>query len=95
MAKDWTGNQKSTFITLGASNHTDKERQGEDYYATDPKAAELLLDVEEFLHDIWEPAAGENHLAEVFRQRGHNVRTSDIVARTPTTEALDFLSLDN
>lgn len=35
MAKDWTGNKKSTFVTLGASNHTDKERQKEDYYATD------------------------------------------------------------
>lgn len=48
MAKDWTGNKKSTFVTLGASNHTDKERQREDYYATDPIAARLLLDVEPF-----------------------------------------------
>lgn len=48
MAKDWIGNKKSTFVTLGASNHTDKERQREDYYATDPIAARLLLDVEPF-----------------------------------------------
>jgi hypothetical protein len=48
MAKDWTGNKKSTFVTLGASNHTDKERQKDDYYATDPIAARLLLDVEPF-----------------------------------------------
>lgn len=40
--KDWTGNQKSTYITLGASNHTDKERQTEDYYATDPIAIDGL-----------------------------------------------------
>lgn len=95
MSKDWVGNKNSTFKTLGASNHTDKERQHEDYYATDPFAAELLLSVEEFLPDIWEPASGENHLADVFRQAGHNVRTSDIVQRTPTTEVLDFLSLNN
>lgn len=25
MGKDWTGNGKSIFTTLGASNHTDKE----------------------------------------------------------------------
>ena len=25
--KDWTGNRKSMFVTLGASNHTDKERE--------------------------------------------------------------------
>ena len=48
MAKDWSGNKKSTFVTLGASNHTDKERQKEDFYATDPIAARLLLDVESF-----------------------------------------------
>ena len=26
MSKDWTGNKKTTFVTLGASNHTDHER---------------------------------------------------------------------
>ena len=25
--KDWTGNKKTTFVTLGASNHSDKERE--------------------------------------------------------------------
>lgn len=32
---DWDGNKNSIFKTLGATNHTDKERQAEDYYATD------------------------------------------------------------
>ena len=36
--KDWTGNKNSVYKTLGASNHTDKERQIEDFYATEPKA---------------------------------------------------------
>ena len=27
MGKDWTGNGKSIFTTLGASNHTEKERE--------------------------------------------------------------------
>lgn len=26
MTKDWSGNGKNTFITIGASNHTDKKR---------------------------------------------------------------------
>ena len=30
------GNSNSIFRTLGASNHTDKDRQNEDFYATDP-----------------------------------------------------------
>lgn len=46
--KDWTGNSKSIYTTLGASNHTDKVRETNDYYATEPKAAELLLEVEDF-----------------------------------------------
>lgn len=31
------------FRCVGASNHTDKERVKEDYYATDPAAIDYLL----------------------------------------------------
>lgn len=41
MAKDWTGNYNSVFKTLGSSHHSDSERQREDYYATEPKAADF------------------------------------------------------
>lgn len=41
--KDWTGNKRSTYATLGASNHADHERQTNDYYATDPNAINRLL----------------------------------------------------
>lgn len=41
--KDWDGNSNSIYKTLGASSHTDKERETNDYYATEPKAIELLL----------------------------------------------------
>ena len=43
--KDWTGNGNSIFKTLGASNHTDKERESQDYYATDPIAIDKLAAV--------------------------------------------------
>lgn len=94
MAKDWTGNGNSIFKTLGATNHTDKERQKEDYYATDPIAAELLLQEETFCKDIWEPACGEKHLSKVFEHHGYNVRSSDIVDRCGN-EIKDFLGMDN
>jgi hypothetical protein len=80
------------FTTLGASNHSAGERESNDFYATDPEAAELLLQIENFEGDIWECAAGENHLADVFRQHGYEVRTSDLIARTEDVEVLDFLS---
>lgn len=92
--KDWIGNSKSIFTTLGASNHTDKQRQNEDYYATDPIAAELLLDVENFEGDIWECACGEKHLAKVFEEHGYNVRSSDLIDRCGN-EVFDFLSMEN
>lgn len=56
--KDWTGNSKSIYTTLGASNHTGKVRETNDYYATEPKAAELLLEVEDFAPNIWECTCG-------------------------------------
>lgn len=92
--KDWVGNSNSIWKTLGASNHTDKNRQAEDYYATDPIAAELLLQIENLdkKTPIWECSAGENHLANVFKEHGYIVRTSDLVKRLDTTEQVDFLS---
>jgi hypothetical protein len=91
--KDWNGNQNSIYKTLGASNHTEKERQPEDYYATEPKAAELLLEQEEFHHTIWECACGEGHLAKVFEAHGHEVISTDLVYRGyGDPEPLDFLN---
>ena len=40
--KDWKGNKNSVFKTLGASNHTDKERESLDFYATDSVAIDKL-----------------------------------------------------
>lgn len=42
MGLDWTGNKKSTFVQLGASNHSNKEREQNDFYATDPKSLEIF-----------------------------------------------------
>ena len=91
--RDWSGNRISTYATLGASNHSDMERQDADYYATDPKAMELLLENEQFSQNVWEPACGEGHLSKVLESQGHNVRSTDIVYRGYGEPApLDFLS---
>lgn len=89
-----TDNRNSIFVTIGASNHTSKIRQNEDFYATDPIAAELLLEVEKFHPCIWECACGEKHLSTVFENAGYKVRSSDIVDRCGN-EVYDFLSMDN
>lgn len=91
--KDWIGNNHSVFITHGASNHCDKEREKNDYYATDPKAIKLLMEKESFSNNIWECAVGEGHLAEYLINNGYSVKCSDIVDRGfINTEVLDFLT---
>ena len=82
---------KSVFTPLEASNHSDGLREANDYYATDPKAVKLILEVEKFNKDIWECASGEDHIADVLKINGYKVKTSDIIKRTPTTEQIDFL----
>lgn len=78
---------------LGASNHTENKRQTDDYYATDPEAAELLLEQEKFHHTIWECACGEGHLAKVFEAHGHEVISTDLVYRGyGSPKPLDFLN---
>ena len=52
--KDWKGNHKTTFTTLGASNHSNHEREKHDYYATDPIAADLICGAEKFVGGIYQ-----------------------------------------
>ena len=88
----------SIYRTLGASNHTEKEREQHDYYATEPKAMELLLAEEQFAPVIWECACGEGHLSKVLEANGYEVISTDLVYRGfGDSEPLDFLkeTLDN
>lgn len=94
MPKDWIGGRAAVFKTLGASNHTDGQRQGEDYYATDPAAAEWLCKLERFNGPILEPSCGEGHISKVLEAHGYNVTSRDLVNRGYGTTA-DFLSVGN
>lgn len=90
--KDWVGNTTSIYATHGASNHSLKERQIDDYYATDPVAVEILLENEIFKHEVWECACGEGHIAKVLEEYGYDVSATDIVYRGyGEKESYDFL----
>lgn len=94
--KDWTGNYKSIYTTLGASSHSLTERQPDDYYATDPKAVELLLEQENFSNNVWECACGEGHISKILEEYGYNVRSTDLIYRGFGEEKpVDFLKTDN
>lgn len=90
--KDWTSNKESIFRALGASNHTSNDRQQHDYYATDPRAMELLLAEEHFAPIIWECACGEGHLSKVLESHGYYVISTDLIYRGfGNYKPLDFL----
>lgn len=95
MNKDWKGNYNSLYKTIGATNHTDKERAENDYYATDPVAIDKLLSVEKqkISKNIWECAAGAGHLSKRLKEFGYNVYSTDIVDRDfELDDKFDFLS---
>ena len=81
--KDWIGNKKSTFVTLGASNHTEKEREKNDFYATQPEAIDKLIGaIKNMLpKKVWECACGTGCLSDRLKDFGYDVVSSDLIDR--------------
>lgn len=99
MSKDWTGNSKTTFVQLGASNHSLKDREVNDFYATDPNSLEIFLKALErdnikLHHNIWECACGQGHLSNVLINNNYEVYSSDLINRG-YGETKDFLKCNN
>lgn len=85
-----SGNYKTVFATMGATNHSEGERAEHDYYATDPVAATLLIQ-EENLSGVWECACGDGALAKVFDKSGVLKRATDLIDRGYGKGGIDFL----
>ena len=92
--KDWTGNSKAIYSCHGASNHSDTEREVNDYYATPPSAVEMLLKLENFSKSIMEPACGQGHIAEVLRSHGYTVCATDLINRGYGVGGVDFFNIN-
>lgn len=88
MVKDWIGNK----LAVHTTNVRSASSEQNDYYATDPRAVEWLLDNEEFCQTIWEPACGEGHISNVLMERGFDVTSSDLIDRGFGQGNVDFLS---
>ena len=91
MKKDWSGNKKTQFVTIGASNHVDYDRAEHDYYATEPRCAEELLNLGLGIKNIWECACGEGHIAKVFKNVGILGKATDLIDRGYGEGGVDFL----
>lgn len=83
--------KKDPLNTLGATNHSRKERSVLDYYGTDPEAVKKLLEVETFHKVIWEPTSGHNNITDVLRQAGYKVYATDIYDYGCQDKIFDFL----
>ena len=98
--KDWTGNRAAVFVCNGATGHAKGEREINDFYATDPIAAEFLIELEPQINNIWENAVGEGNLAKVFHRAGKLRAISDLIDRGYKPEGImssygrDFLQMN-
>lgn len=70
----------NTFVTMGA-NGLVSDREANDFYATEPKATELLLEKETFNKNILEPCAGMVHIRDVLVSHGYDVTATDLIYR--------------
>lgn len=68
--RDWSGNTKAMFVCNGDSSHAKENREENDFYATEPRAVEELLERESFSKTILEPCVGKGHIANVLIKRG-------------------------
>lgn len=84
--KDWVGNE-----SIRGCNLRNADAEENDYYATDPKAVELLLEQEKFGHEVWEPACGEGHISKVLKEHGYRVFSSDLIDRGYGDGEINFL----
>lgn len=89
--KDWTGDTHSVFVTVGASNHSQGDREENDFYATSYTATEWLCQIENLSQDIWEPCCGAGHISKVLESHGHRVRSTDLIYRGYGEGGINFL----
>ena len=89
-------NQCKVYSTLGASNHSNTERDLFDYYATPPEAVEELLKRETFSPNIIEPSCGELNITKVLENHGHQVKNFDLIDRLKDGSIIeqDFLAVE-
>lgn len=81
--------QHSYFV----GNRRNKDAETHDYYATEPKATEILLEQERFSPVVWECACGQGHISKVLESHGYTVVSTDLVYRGyGDHKSVDFLS---
>lgn len=86
--KDWVGNSSIRNCNLRTA-----QAEKHDYYATEPRAVELLLEQEEFTPYVWECACGEGHMSKILESHGYKVLSTDLIDRGYGEGGVDFLKV--
>ena len=87
-----SGNTKAVHLTRGTRLFANNNREEDDFYATDPKALEMILPQLQLSHRVWECACGMGHLSKVLQAAGYDVRSTDLVDRGFGESGVDFLA---
>ena len=78
---------------LGSTTIVGADREQHDFYATEPKAVELLLAEETFANNILEPCCGQKHITNILEQAGYTVKSSDLIDRGVGADIQDFFKI--
>lgn len=95
--------KNSAYSCNGASNHSNIEREENDFYATPPIATKTLVNyINEYYPEIkekviWECACGKGDISKVLKENGFKVDSTDIIDRGYGIcgEEMNFLSFNN
>ena len=68
-------------LSIVGSSRNNGEREADDFYPTPPYAVEELLKREVFIGNIWECACGEGDISKVFKNKGFEVISTDLINR--------------
>jgi hypothetical protein len=66
-------------------------RERDDFYETPADAVADLMREEPFTGPIWEPACGRGAISRVLEEHGHEVVSTDLIARGYGRSPVDFL----
>lgn len=77
---------------MAGGNPASGERQKDDFYPTPSEVTRALLAVESFTGPIWEPACGDDTMADDLRTGGYRVVSTDLNPRGHGVK-LDFLTV--
>lgn len=80
-------------LSIVGSSRKNGDREENDFYPTPSYAVEELLKRENFIGSIWECACGEGDISKVFKNKGFEVISTDLINRGYGKQ-LDFLQSD-